>query len=92
MNKNTGGINNIQEGQRELFSEFPGTGRNKFAHFKKKMALDRKITLSVSHETLALFFIALIMLIVVFFSLGVERGKRVAIKWAAAHADRVNKK
>ena len=91
MGKDTGNINNIQEGQGELFPEFQGARRNKFAHLKKEMALGKKMVLSISYENLVLFFIILIMLIVVFFSLGVERGKRAAIKWATTHANKINK-
>ena len=90
MNKDTGNINNIQEGQGELFPEFQGAGHSKFAHLKKEMALGKKMVLSISYENLVLFFIILIMLIVVFFSLGVERGKRAAIKWATTHANKIN--
>lgn len=90
MSKDTGNINNIQEGQGELFSEFQGARRNKFAHLKKEMALGKKMALNISYENLALFFIILIMLIVIFFSIGVERGKRAAIEWAVTHANKIN--
>jgi len=89
-------INYSKEGQGEFFSEFQASGGNKFAYFKKEMALGKKMVLSISYENLVLFFIVLIMLVVVFFSLGVEKGKRVAAKymrtWAAAHANKTAEK
>lgn len=90
MTKESDPINYSKEEQGEFFSEFQASGGNKFAYFKKEMALGKKMVLSISYENLVLFFIVLIMLVVVFFSLGVEKGKRVAAKymrtWAAAHA------
>ena len=91
MSKDTGNINSVQEGQGELFPEFQAARRNKFAYLKKEMALGKKMVLSISYENLVLFFIILIMLIVVFFSMGVERGKRAAIRWAITHANKMNK-
>lgn len=91
MSKDTANINSAYESQGELFPEFQVPGRNKFAHLKKEMALGKKMVLSVSYENLVLFLIVLIMLIVVFFSLGVERGKRAAIRWAITHANKINK-
>ena len=91
MTKENDNINYSKAGQGELFSEFQASGSNKFAHFKKEMALGKKMVLSISYENLVLFFIVLIMLIVVFFSLGVEKGKRTAIRnmraWIATHTD-----
>lgn len=92
MTKDTGSINKAQEGQGELFPEFQASGRSRFAYLKKEMALGKKIVVSVSYENLVLFFIVLIMLIVVFFSLGVERGKRAAIKWAVTNTDKAGKR
>mgnify|MGYP003395309249 CR=1 FL=1 len=48
--------------------------------------------IQLRYENLALFVILLIMIVLVVFSLGVERGKRIAIKnmrlWATAHANK----
>lgn len=92
MIRDIGSTNNAQGDQGELFPEFQAAGRNKFAHLKKEMALGKKMVLSISYENLVLFFIVLIMLIVVFFSVGVEKGKRVAIKWAVTHVDSLTNK
>lgn len=96
MTKENNNINYSKEGQAEFFSEFQASGRNKLAYFKKEIALGKKMVLSISYENLALFLIILIMVVVVFFSLGVERGKRIAIKnmrtWAMPHADKAAKK
>ncbi len=72
--------NHTNEGQGELFPEFRASDEGRFAHFKKEMALGRKMVISVSYENLALFFIALIMAVVIFFSLGVEKGRGMAVK------------
>lgn len=96
MAKESDNINYSKEEQGEFFSEFRASGGNKFAYLKKEMSLGKKMVLSVSYESLVLFFIALIMLVVVFFSLGVEKGKRVAVKnmrtWATTYANRAAKK
>lgn len=80
MAKEDNNTNYSKEKQAEFFSEFQASGNNKFAYFKKEMALGKKMVLSVSYENLALFFIVLIMVVVIFFSLGVERGKGIAVK------------
>ncbi len=72
--------NHTNGGQGELFPEFRASDAGKFAHFKKEMALGKKIVLSVSYENLALLLIALIMTLVIFFSLGVEKGRGMAVR------------
>ena len=69
--------------QGELFSEFQtakikGTGRS----FGKDMVFAKKVVFSLSYENIILLFIGSIMLLVIFFSLGVEKGKRSTIAQA----------
>lgn len=69
-----------RDGQGELFSEFETEKTKKPGYlFRRDIELGKKITLNLSYENLLLFAIVFIMLLVVFFSLGVEKGKRVAV-------------
>lgn len=62
--------------QGELFAEFPAARTKKTGHFfRQDIAFGKKITLNLSYENLVLFFIIFIMLLVVSFSLGVEKGR-----------------
>ncbi len=70
-----------EEKQKELFAEFETQSMKRQGHaFRREMAFRKKIVLNLSYENLVILFIAVIMLMVVFFSLGVENGKRVALK------------
>lgn len=69
-----------RDGQGELFPEFKVSKGRRFAYFKKDAAIGKKMVMSISWENLALVSIALIMLIALFFSIGVEKGKRMAEK------------
>jgi cell division septation protein DedD len=74
-------LHQANEKQGELFPEFRITSIRKPKHFiRQDIALRKKIALKISYENLILLFIAFIMLLVIFFSLGVERGKRIALR------------
>lgn len=76
-----------EEKQGELFVEFQAQSTKKPHYFfRRDIALGKKITLNLSYENFVLFFIVIIMLLVVFFSLGVEKGKRVALRGIEAEA------
>jgi hypothetical protein len=78
--------------QTELFSEFQSPSAKKPRHFlRQDIALRKKIILNLSYENLVLSSIAFIMLLVVFFSLGVEKGKKVAQRDAATAADIISR-
>ena len=63
-----------KEKQSEFFSEFPTADT---AGSSRPLAgPGRKVALQLSHENTILIFIIFIMLLVIFFALGVERGKR----------------
>ena len=73
--------NYSEEKQRELFSEFETVSAKKGSHpFRKDAAFGKKITLKFSYENIILLSIGIIMLIVIFFSLGVEKGKKIAMR------------
>lgn len=74
------GENYNKEDQGEFFPEFKASEDKRFAYFKKDFAIGRNTILSVSWKSLIFFFIALIMLIALFFSMGVEKGRRLAAK------------
>ena len=66
-----------REKQGELFAELEVSHKRKAGQFfRQELALGKKITIRLSYENLILLFIVFIMLLVVFFSLGVEKGKR----------------
>lgn len=67
--------------QNELFAEFETQGSKRAGSiFRHDMAFRKRIVLTLSYENMVMLFIIVIMLTVVFFSLGVEKGKRVALK------------
>ncbi|MBN1872285.1 MAG: SPOR domain-containing protein [Candidatus Omnitrophica bacterium] len=73
-------VSSSKEKQGEFFSEFQPSDIKKPAYFfRQDFLLRKKINLDISYENFVLAFIVFIMLLVVFFSLGVERGKRVAL-------------
>ncbi|MFH0839456.1 MAG: SPOR domain-containing protein [Candidatus Omnitrophota bacterium] len=74
------GENHTKQDQGELFPEFKPSEGRKFAYFKKDFALGKKMVLTISWENLVLFSIVLIMLLALFFSMGVEKGKRLTAK------------
>ncbi|MBU4377130.1 MAG: SPOR domain-containing protein, partial [Candidatus Omnitrophica bacterium] len=74
------GENYTKQDQGELFPEFKPSGGGKFAYFKKDFTLGKKMVLTISWENLVLFSIVLIMLLALFFSMGVEKGKRLTAK------------
>ncbi len=68
-----------REKQGELFAEYEVSSFKKPTHLiKRDMAFGKKMILRFSYENVVLLFIVFIMLAVLFFSLGVERGKRMA--------------
>lgn len=72
---------NPRERQNELFAEFETQSSKKpGSMFRHEIAFRKKITLNLSYENFVVMFIVAIMLMVVFFSLGVEKGKRVALR------------
>ncbi len=78
-----------KEEQREFFPEFKSSGKRRFEYFKKDLTLGKKMILSISWENLVLSVIVLIMLLALFFSLGVEKGKVTAMKKEPTPAERV---
>ena len=67
-----------KEKQSEFFAEFQASGIKKPAYFfRQDFLIRKKINLNISYENFVLMFIVFIMLLVIFFSLGVERGKRI---------------
>jgi len=80
-----------KEEQKELFPEFKSSGRRRFEYFKKDLTLGKKMILSISWENLVLSAIILIMLLALFFSLGVEKGKAKAVQPALATASLAGK-
>lgn len=64
-----------KEEQKELFPEFKSSSRRRFEYFKKDLTLGKKMILSISWENLVLSAIVFIMLLALFFSLGVEMGR-----------------
>ena len=76
--KNEEAVNHGREKQGELFGEFKTAKAKKGGpYFRRDMMSGKKVSLSLSYETIILLFIAFIMLLVVFFSLGVEKGKAI---------------
>lgn len=82
-------LNYVEEKQGEFFSEFNSTSEKKPGNISRySHALRKKTAFSISYENLVFASIIVIMLMVVFFSLGVEKGKRVKIKnYVAATAE-----
>lgn len=71
-------MNEKREIQKELFEEFSQPARLRRKALRSETA--RKIyNISLSNEQLIFIFIGLIILLVICFSLGVERGKKIAI-------------
>jgi len=69
------------ERQSELFVEFETQSSKKPGSiFRHDITFRKKIILNLSYENLVMLSIIVIMLTVVFFSLGVEKGKKVALK------------
>lgn len=87
------GLRYAKEKQGELFTEFRASSTRKPGYlFKPDITLGKKIMFNLSYENLILFFIVFIMLLVVFFALGVEKGKRIGLQNnKAAIARRVHK-
>ena len=78
-------INYAKERQGELFSEFETvSAKGPQYALRRNITLGKKIAINLSYENAVLLFIAFIMLAVVIFSLGVEKGKRAAAKVTAA--------
>ena len=70
-------LNCAEEKQSEFFSEFQTAEAKKSdLPFRKNMAAGKRVALNLSYENIVLVFIGFIMLAVIFFSLGVEKGKR----------------
>ncbi|MCK5306240.1 MAG: SPOR domain-containing protein [Candidatus Omnitrophica bacterium] len=80
-------MNENREYQSELFSEFP-KGRVKKAKAFKSVPKLKNILISISREKLVSLIIAVILLYVVIFSLGVEKGKRMSLP-AAGKTDKL---
>jgi hypothetical protein len=70
-------MNENQEFQAELFNEFSGEPAKK-RRFIKRPEKQKQITLVISREKLIFSVISVILLYVIFFSLGIERGKKIA--------------
>lgn len=66
-----------KEYQAELFNEFSDEPA-KQRRFIKRSERQKKITLVISREKLIFSVISVILLYVIFFSLGIERGKKIA--------------
>ena len=64
--------------QSELFEEF-AKDRDKRRRFFKRLSDSKKINIVVSQDKLIVYLIAIIILFIITFSLGVERGKRIKI-------------
>lgn len=89
LQKNDEHPNYTKEKQGEFFSEFEAPSIKKRSYFfRQEIALGKKIMLNLSYENLILFFIVFIMLLVIFFSLGVEKGRRIALKTEQTIIDR----
>lgn len=68
---------NVKEKQGEFFGGFQASRPKKAGHsFRKDMMFGKKVVLNLSYENVVLLFIAFIMLLVIFFSLGVEKGEK----------------
>ena len=71
-------INYTSEKQGELFAEFQGAKVKKAGHsLRSNMMFGKKVILALSYENIVLLLIGFIMLLVIFFSLGVEKGKAI---------------
>jgi len=71
----------IKEKQGEFFADFQTLSPKKPKYFSRQdIAIGKKVIFNLSYENLVLFSIIFIMLLVVFFSLGVEKGKRIALQ------------
>lgn len=72
----------FEEKQRELFSEYENEKERIFRFIKKKDAIGAKMAIIVSREKIIFLTIGLILVVILAFSLGVERGKRIKEKIA----------
>jgi hypothetical protein len=64
--------------QAELFPDLQAASIKKARQsFRQDMVVKKKFVLNLLYENLVLLFIIFIMLLVIFFSLGVEKGKRI---------------
>jgi len=70
-------MNDNKEYQSELFNEFSEEPA-KQRRFIKRLERQKQITLVISREKLIFSVISVILLYVIFFSLGIERGKKIA--------------
>ena len=82
-------LNYSKEKQGELFAEFQTQQAKGAPYLKKGMLSGKKFTLNLSYENIILVFISLIMLLVIFFSLGVEKGKRLVQNNRREHSTRL---
>ncbi len=69
-------MNESKNYQPELFDEF-SKNQKKGRMFFKKLPRAQKINIIVSQEKLIFFAIAIVILFIIIFSLGVERGKKI---------------
>ena len=68
----------MKETQGELFREFRTTSSKKSDYSPgRDIAFGKKSVFQLSYENIVLLFIVFIMLLVIFFSLGVEKGKKI---------------
>jgi hypothetical protein len=70
-----------EAGQKELFGEFPHAAKRpgRFAWFKRPMPF-RPLIFVFSYEKFIFLIIVLLIILAIIFSLGVEQGKRTAVK------------
>lgn len=80
-------IQESDETQAELFKEFAKAPKKKPW---RRLWLPRGLTVKVSHESLILGVILLIMVMILCFTFGVERGKRIGAIKASARRDAKN--
>lgn len=80
-------IQESDETQAELFKEFAKAPKKRPW---RRLWLPRRLTVKVSHESLILGVILLIMVMILCFTFGVERGKRIGAIKASARQDAKN--
>ncbi len=69
-------MKDYKEYQSELFDEFSKSSKQ--GRFKRPREKQKQIILTISREKLIFSIISVILLYVIFFSLGIERGKKIA--------------
>lgn len=70
-------MNAYNEYQSELFDEFSKSSKQ--GRFKRPAEKQKQVTLTISREKLIFSIIFVILLYIIFFSLGIERGKKIAL-------------